>query len=281
MTSVIDPRGFATWQDWGYRLNQILGVGSVGILPSNVALLNRDPQTFTGANTFSGNLSVEGTEVSLANSAVIDWNNGFGQLLRLWGTGESSYGFGIESATLFSKLGGGATSQFRWYNGEQNGGTVDSDNRLMAQLGQSSNGTELALYSWDNFAAIRLYGDAGNVSGEPGGGVISFHQDGDIVRGAIGIVNNVTDGLGPGFQPLTGAAGNSLVIATDNRAVYIAPALNTSALFSTNGNVTITRGYLIFSAGLTNAANDGAAASAGVPVNGLYRNGSVVQIRVT
>lgn len=32
---------------------------------------------------------------------------------------------------------------------------------------------------------------------------------------------------------------------------------------------------------LTNAANDGAAAAAGVPLNGLYRNGSVVQIRVT
>lgn len=32
---------------------------------------------------------------------------------------------------------------------------------------------------------------------------------------------------------------------------------------------------------LVNAANDGAAATAGVPLNGIYRNGSVVQIRVT
>lgn len=32
---------------------------------------------------------------------------------------------------------------------------------------------------------------------------------------------------------------------------------------------------------LVNAANDGAAAAAGVPLNGLYRNGSAVQIRVT
>lgn len=31
----------------------------------------------------------------------------------------------------------------------------------------------------------------------------------------------------------------------------------------------------------TNAANDAAAAAAGVPINGFYRNGSVVQIRVT
>jgi hypothetical protein len=32
---------------------------------------------------------------------------------------------------------------------------------------------------------------------------------------------------------------------------------------------------------LVNAANDAAAAAAGVPLNGLYRNGSAVQIRVT
>jgi hypothetical protein len=33
--------------------------------------------------------------------------------------------------------------------------------------------------------------------------------------------------------------------------------------------------------GLTNAANDGAAAAAGVAVGQLYRNGSVMQIRVS
>lgn len=33
--------------------------------------------------------------------------------------------------------------------------------------------------------------------------------------------------------------------------------------------------------GLSNFANDTAAASGGVPVGGLYRNGSVVMIRVT
>jgi len=33
--------------------------------------------------------------------------------------------------------------------------------------------------------------------------------------------------------------------------------------------------------GLTNAADDTAAASAGVPVNGLYRDGSTLKIRVS
>jgi hypothetical protein len=31
---------------------------------------------------------------------------------------------------------------------------------------------------------------------------------------------------------------------------------------------------------LTNAANDAAASVAGVPVGGLYRNGSVIQVRI-
>lgn len=34
------------------------------------------------------------------------------------------------------------------------------------------------------------------------------------------------------------------------------------------------------SVGLTNAANDAAAAAAGVPIGSLYRNGSIVQVRV-
>ena len=33
-------------------------------------------------------------------------------------------------------------------------------------------------------------------------------------------------------------------------------------------------------AALTNAANDAAAATAGVPLHGMYRNGSVLQVRV-
>ncbi|NBV42589.1 hypothetical protein EBR96_07465 [bacterium] len=42
----------------------------------------------------------------------------------------------------------------------------------------------------------------------------------------------------------------------------------------TSGNV-----QEVTTAGLTNAANDAGAAAAGVPVNGIYRNGSVLQIR--
>ena len=48
--------------------------------------------------------------------------------------------------------------------------------------------------------------------------------------------------------------------------------------FSTNLTV---GANLNLSGGLTDAANDGAAATAGVAVNQLYRNGSVVMIRVS
>jgi hypothetical protein len=39
--------------------------------------------------------------------------------------------------------------------------------------------------------------------------------------------------------------------------------------------------YLAGGQPLKNFANDAAAAAGGVPINGFYRNGSVVQIRVT
>lgn len=45
------------------------------------------------------------------------------------------------------------------------------------------------------------------------------------------------------------------------------------------GNLTVT-GSTTMPNGLTNAINDAAAATAGVLINQLYRNGSVVMIRV-
>jgi len=40
-------------------------------------------------------------------------------------------------------------------------------------------------------------------------------------------------------------------------------------------------GLITLAQGLSNYANDAAAAGGGIPINGLYRNGSVIQIRVT
>ena len=45
--------------------------------------------------------------------------------------------------------------------------------------------------------------------------------------------------------------------------------------------VSIAGGNMVFSTLPANAANDAAAAAAGVSANGMYRNGSVLMVRVT
>jgi len=57
-------------------------------------------------------------------------------------------------------------------------------------------------------------------------------------------------------------------------------ALGQSINVGTPGPATVTPSTLNL-AGLGNYANDTAAASGGVAINGIYRNGSVLQIRVT
>ncbi len=57
-------------------------------------------------------------------------------------------------------------------------------------------------------------------------------------------------------------------------------ALGQSINVGTPGPATVTPSTLNL-AGLDNYANDTAAASGGVAINGIYRNGSVLQIRVT
>jgi len=57
-------------------------------------------------------------------------------------------------------------------------------------------------------------------------------------------------------------------------------ALGQSINVGTPGPATVTPSTLNL-AGLGNYANDAAAASSGVAINGIYRNGSVLQIRVT
>jgi hypothetical protein len=66
-------------------------------------------------------------------------------------------------------------------------------------------------------------------------------------------------------------------------SAYVTGLDFTQATFS--GNALATPGFAVSGAGrvtatLTNAANDAAAASAGVPVGALYRNGNAVQVRL-
>ena len=72
-------------------------------------------------------------------------------------------------------------------------------------------------------------------------------------------------------------------LTNDTAAIQNQTTLINARALINNGTHTGTTGVanVIFSSGLTDAANDSAAASAGVAVNQLYRNGSVVMIRVS
>ena len=72
-------------------------------------------------------------------------------------------------------------------------------------------------------------------------------------------------------------------LTNDTAAIQNQTTLINARALINDGTHTGTTGVanVVFSAGLTNAADDTAAASAGVAVNQLYRNGSVVMIRVS
>ena len=70
-----------------------------------------------------------------------------------------------------------------------------------------------------------------------------------------------------------------VVVYSDEFCVRGLGGSNGNGTAKFDGNVTLNAGQ-IFANGLTDAADDAAAAAAGVAVNQLYRNGSVVMIRV-
>jgi hypothetical protein len=72
-------------------------------------------------------------------------------------------------------------------------------------------------------------------------------------------------------------------LTNDTAAIQNQTTLINARALINNGTHTGTTGVanVVFSSGLTDAANDSAAATAGVAVNQLYRNGSVVMIRVS
>jgi len=86
-------------------------------------------------------------------------------------------------------------------------------------------------------------------------------------------------GGGEGSTATTGSAGGDV-------RIFGADAKGTGN--NKGGDVTLAGGVptgtgvtgKIIITGLTDAANDAAAATAGVPVNGLYRNGSVMMVRI-
>ena len=93
-------------------------------------------------------------------------------------------------------------------------------------------------------------------------------------------VSNIKGNAPSGLDTLEEIA---TALTNDTAAIQNQTTLINARALINNGTHTGTTGVanVVFSSGLTNAADDTAAASAGVAVNQLYRNGSVVMIRVS
>lgn len=98
----------------------------------------------------------------------------------------------------------------------------------------------------------------GNATGTGAGGAVTINAGTTADNNGASITITARPGVG------TNRAGGNIT-------------LNTGAATGTGAPGTV----IVGSNGLQNFANDAAAATGGIPVGGLYRNGSVVQIRVT
>lgn len=94
------------------------------------------------------------------------------------------------------------------------------------------------------------------------------------VQATFGVTEDGTNGIGAKLVVGVGAGTGPYIAASKyNTALGTASSLT----FITNN----TNQIIVPAVGILNAANDAAAAALSVPVNGLYRNGSVLMIRVT
>ena len=115
-----------------------------------------------------------------------------------------------------------------------------------------------------------------------GAGFIGSHMvDVLLDRGfSVRVIDNLVGGAGSALDTLREI---ELAINEDaNVAANLTTLINARADINDGTHTgTTSIAKIVMSGGLTNAADDTAAASAGVAVNELYRNGSVVMIRVS
>lgn len=105
----------------------------------------------------------------------------------------------------------------------------------------------------------------------------------DIVGGTSASVVRVlggNDSTSTAIQLWGHTSGNPDAIFIDANGAAASIHLRTGAGGGVADRISINQAGYITISGLVNAANDGAAASAGVPVGAMYRNGSVLMVRV-
>jgi len=98
-----------------------------------------------------------------------------------------------------------------------------------------------------------------------------------FVKAAIDALINGAPGALDTLNEIADAIADDANVAANLTTLINARATTANATLTGTTQVAL----LKMSGGLVNAANDSAAASGGVAVNQLYRNGSVVMIRVS
>jgi hypothetical protein len=90
----------------------------------------------------------------------------------------------------------------------------------------------------NNFAGLELRGDQGNVTGEPGGAYVTLSQDGESVKGILGVVNIAgQDGSG---NALSKTLANSVVLANKYAgALHLGANNSVDFTIASNGTVGI------------------------------------------
>lgn len=218
------------------------------------------------------------------------------------GTGPGAGGYSERSEFFYRDASGNfnASGRANILGASVGGGVVQPLLELKSASDSVSNSVEMLLTARVSGQSRTAIGGRREGSGATAQVYIATDDKDRLVVGGDGIVelvgeavgNNVVQPLGR-LRSLSDAISNAVewlftpLVSGQSRTAIGArregATANAQIYLATNNTdrVVITgAGHFVFVGGLTNAANDAAASAAGIEVGGLYRNGSVVMIRV-
>ena len=188
------------------------------------------------------------------------------------GFGDANIGIGY--ASLYNITSNGAAGRNNTAMGLFSGNklTTGSNNTLLG-----------AGVGWFGTASI-----GSNNTAVGGNAMLNFNDNSNNVAIGWGSLSNLQNGantnIGLGYS--AGSAittGSNNIVIGGNNGASIATSSNNILIADGQGNLKLTidsAHIFTITNGLQNFVDDAAAAGGGIPVNGLYRNGSVVMIRV-
>jgi hypothetical protein len=227
--------------------------------------------SINGSNNY-GVLGTDGTSMSFAPSAAGVAGSGAGYGVYGVTTGSTSaagvWGVNVHASSGIGVLGQANSSGGLGIYGASLAGigvfsTTDTGVSMRAALNPVA-ATPSAMRT-----AIEIFAGTSSITNVPGngyGGQILWTM---VTNNGGNTASRTAASIDTSWTDVTDASRTALMTFTVTNA-----AVNNTVLTITGA------GIFTLSQGLGNYANDGAAAAGGIPVNGLYRNGSVVMIRV-